>query len=85
MPNVDKIFYSAMDGLQLCGILAVPPNVKGWVVMAHGITQNKDEWNGLYKDIAQKLYQENFASLRFDFIAPSASFLFSMMILFLFL
>jgi pimeloyl-ACP methyl ester carboxylesterase len=62
-----KVFYRSGDGIKICGIITRPPHPKDYVLMAHGITMDKNEWNNFYVDIAQELYKRNFATLRFDF------------------
>lgn len=69
----NKIFYKSVDGVNLCGVLTVPQNPKGYLLMTHGITMDKNEWNNFYVDIAKELYKRNFASLRFDFRAHGES------------
>jgi len=68
-----KIYYRSLDGLNLCGILARPSiDIKGYVLLAHGITVDKDE-GGFYTDIATELCKRGYASLRFDFRAHGES------------
>lgn len=62
-----KLFYKSKDGTRLCGIFLSPEKIKGYVLLAHGINVNKNEWNNFYVDIAQELCKKGFASLRFDF------------------
>ena len=62
-----KLFYRSKDGTKLCGIFLVPDIIKGYVLLAHGINVNKNEWDNFYVDIAQALYKQGFASFRFDF------------------
>lgn len=69
----EKIYYKSLDGLDLCGILATPNiDIKGYVLLAHGITVDKDE-GGFYADIAAELCKKGYASLRFDFRAHGES------------
>ena len=67
MNRENKVFYKSKDGTKLCGIFLTPPKVKGYVLLAHGITMNKNEWENFYIDVAHELYKKEFASLRFDF------------------
>lgn len=67
MCEENKLFYRSGDGIKLCEIFTTPPNPKCYVLMAHGIAMDKNEWNNFYVDIAQKLCKRNFSSLRFDF------------------
>ena len=68
MDGVEKLRYSTPDGFELAGILTRPlSNARGWVVMAHGILESKDEYLGFYADIASALREKGIGSLRFDF------------------
>jgi pimeloyl-ACP methyl ester carboxylesterase len=67
MTEEEKIEYYSADGFRLVGLRAVPPNPRGWVVMTHGITQNKDEFGGYYGDLARALNSIGIGTLRFDF------------------
>lgn len=67
MLDETKVFYRSSDGLELCGLFTVPQNPKGYTLLAHGITTDKNEWNNFYVDLAQELRKQHFASLRFDF------------------
>lgn len=73
MVSEKKVFYQSSDGKKICGIIAEPQKVKGWVLLAHGITMDKNEWNNFYVDITHQLYEKGFASLRFDFRAHGES------------
>lgn len=73
MRDKDKIFYKSLDGTQLCGIYTMPENPKGFVLMAHGITTDKNEWNNFYVEISHELCKRKFASFRFDFRAHGES------------
>jgi len=69
----DIIKFSSKDGTILLGILAepkIPP--KGGVVLAHGITAEKNE-DGFYNRLAEALAERGFQSLRFDFRGHGAS------------
>lgn len=63
----EKIFYKSKDGTKLCGIFLIPEKIKGYVLLAHGINVDKNEWGNFFVDIAQELYKKGFASFRFDF------------------
>lgn len=67
MNRGEKRFYRSKDDTKLCGIFLIPEKVKGYVLLAHGINVNKNEWDNFYVDIAQELYKKGFASVRFDF------------------
>ena len=67
MKTTKKIHFFTEDGLRLCGIQQEAYDPKGTVLLAHGINTDKDEWNGFYKKISDKLNQNGYSSLRFDF------------------
>jgi uncharacterized protein len=67
MKSENKVFYRSKDGAKLCGIFMLPKNARGYTLLAHGITMDKNEWNNFYVDIAHQLFRKNIASLRFDF------------------
>lgn len=67
MVKEKKVFYCSKDRTNLCGILTNPNKAKGYVILAHGITMDKNEWENLYVDISQELCKKGFGSLRFDF------------------
>jgi pimeloyl-ACP methyl ester carboxylesterase len=69
----NKIFYRSKDGTKLCGINALPKNIKEHALLVHGITMDKNEWNNFYVDIASELYKRYIASLRFDLRAHGES------------
>lgn len=69
----NKIYYKSMDGVKLCGVFTTPDVTKGYVLMAHGITMDKNEWNNFYGELSQELCERKFASLRFDFRAHGES------------
>lgn len=63
----ERVHFKSSDGTRLCGILTWPPeNAKGAVILAHGITVEKDE-GGFYVDMAAVLADAGLMSLRFDF------------------
>ncbi|MCJ7508161.1 MAG: alpha/beta hydrolase [candidate division Zixibacteria bacterium] len=67
MSNEDKIFYKSKDGTKLCGIFLIPKVIKGYVLLAHGINVDKNEWEDFFVDFAQELFKKGYASFRFDF------------------
>ncbi len=69
----NKIFYRSKDDTKLCGINTLPKNIKGYALLVHGITMNKNEWGNFYVSIASELYKKNIASLRFDLRAHGES------------
>ncbi len=73
MYNESKIFYRSLDGLKLCGVLSIPKNPKGFILMVHGITMDKSEYNNFYVELSKQLYKKSFASFRFDFRAHGES------------
>jgi len=62
-----EIRYRTLDGEKLAGILSIPKNPHGFVLMMHGITESKDEYLGFYSKMAKSLHDNGVASLRFDF------------------
>lgn len=62
-----KIFYRTQDNIALCGLFTIPKIVRGYSLLLHGITTDKNEWENLYSDLAQEFSKHNLASLRFDF------------------
>ncbi len=62
-----KVRYVTPDGFRLVGLKATPMNPKGWVVLMHGITQDKNEFGGFYVDLARRLNRGDFGTFRFDF------------------
>ncbi|MHC4155072.1 MAG: alpha/beta hydrolase [Planctomycetota bacterium] len=62
-----KCRYNSGDGTQLTGILTAPVAPEGSVLLCHGIAVDKNEWNDFYVEVARRLYENTFASLRFDF------------------
>ena len=69
----NKMYYKSMDGIRLCGIFTASDVPKGYVLMAHGITMNKNEWNNFYVEMSQELCKSKFVSFRFDFRAHGES------------
>lgn len=70
----EKVFYASEDGVQICGLLHEPVGVpKGNVVLAHGITVDKDEDGdsqagiGAFVQLADALCNSQYNVLRFDF------------------
>lgn len=43
-----KIQYKSIDNTPLVGIINIPPKTNGFVLMMHGITVDKDEWENFY-------------------------------------
>lgn len=64
-------FYSK-DGIRLCAILHSPEKAIGNIIMAHGITVDKDE-EGVFTELAEKLCERGFRVFRFDFRAHGES------------
>ena len=62
-----KVFFYAEDGVKLCSIWTLPKNkTRRAIVLAHGITSDKDE-DGVFVKLASQLQQNDFVVLRFDF------------------
>jgi len=71
-----KVFYSSMDGVQICAMMHEAIGTpKGNVVLAHGITMDKDEdadpqagaGIGAFVQLADALCNAQYNVLRFDF------------------
>jgi pimeloyl-ACP methyl ester carboxylesterase len=59
--------YKSVDGTPLEGILSLPSRARWFAMMLHGITVDKNEWNGFYEEMAGYLYQRGVGTFRFDF------------------
>jgi pimeloyl-ACP methyl ester carboxylesterase len=62
-----RIAFRSSDGFKLAGILTLPAKLSGFAMLMHGITVDKDEWEGFYRDMATILCSSGIATLRFDF------------------
>jgi len=62
-----KIQYKSIDNTPLVGIINIPPKTNGFVLMMHGITVDKDEWENFYVETANELNMMGLGTLRFDF------------------
>ncbi len=63
----EKVFYRSTDGVRICAILHEATFApKGNVVLAHGITVDKDE-EGAFVELATGLCAAHYNVLRFDF------------------
>ena len=69
----ERVFYPSGDGVQLCALLHQPDGpARGTVVLAHGITVDKDESSGesgvgAFVELTDALRQRGYNVLRFDF------------------
>lgn len=68
----ETIFYPSLDGVRLCAVVDAASNAKGSVVLAHGITVDKDESSGAvgvpaFVELAARLTADGYNVLRFDF------------------
>ena len=62
-----KVYFNSVDGIMLCGILHTPENnPRGNILMAHGISVDKDE-DGLFTETARKICENEYNVFRFDF------------------
>ena len=63
---MEDIRLSTVDGFDIAAVLtrADPRDVVLWM---HGITVNKDEYLGFFRDGAQWLASQGITSIRFDF------------------
>lgn len=70
---VEKLFYPSLDGTLLCAVAHDAPAPRSTVILAHGITVDKDESGdtvngiGAFVELAHHLEQANYNVLRFDF------------------
>lgn len=67
--NTEKISYQSKDGVSLSGIINTPEDkpIKGCVVLCHGLSGNKDEWQNWFIHLSQRFCKEGFKVVRFDF------------------
>lgn len=69
----EKLFYPSLDGTRLCALVHDVAAARGTVVLAHGITVDKDESGdtvsgvGAFVELAAHLERAGFNVLRFDF------------------
>lgn len=69
----EKLFFPSLDGTPLCAVAHDAPAPRGTVVLAHGITVDKDESGdtvngvGAFVELADCLEQASYNVLRFDF------------------
>jgi pimeloyl-ACP methyl ester carboxylesterase len=61
------ITIKTVDGFDLKAILCLPNETNKIAVMCHGITCNKQEYLNMFPILANKLFEYNIGSLRFDF------------------
>lgn len=67
MSDVNKIFFKSKDGVRIVGVWNEPlKKTKKAIILAHGITVNKDE-DGIFVSLVNQLQSYGFAVLRFDF------------------
>lgn len=69
----ENIAFRSYDGTTLEGTLEVPDGAEVGVILAHGLTVDRDEYNDLYVRLAEKLLERGIASFRFDFRGHGAS------------
>lgn len=67
MNTEEKILYPSGDRLMLSGIYNLPAKSKSFVLMAHGINMDKNEWNNLHFRISQDLNDQSIGTFRFDY------------------
>lgn len=67
------VTYRSGDRTRLEGTLRRVQSQRGAVVLAHGLTTDRDEYGGFYARLADALADAGIASLRFDFRAHGAS------------
>jgi pimeloyl-ACP methyl ester carboxylesterase len=70
--HLEKVYYQSGDGLRICALAHEVEDARGAVVLAHGITVDKDESAGetgigAFAALAEALVAVGFNVLRFDF------------------
>lgn len=66
--KTEKVMFKSEDGINISGIIQTPNNnLKGLIVLCHGLGGNKDEWENIFVDLAGELCRAGFKVLRFDF------------------
>ena len=65
--RTSSVSFRTSDDFRLAGLITLPKKLNGIVLLAHGMMVGKDEYGGLYAELAVRLAQIGFASLRFDF------------------
>jgi pimeloyl-ACP methyl ester carboxylesterase len=68
-----KIYYQSKDKIKLCGIFSIPDKMNDFVLLTHGITMDKNEYDDFYKDVAKALYTNGIGTFRFDYRAHGES------------
>ncbi len=63
---MERKIYFENEGMTVVGILNMPKSPRLGVVLVHGLTGNKDEANGLFKDTARRFARNHIATLRID-------------------
>jgi pimeloyl-ACP methyl ester carboxylesterase len=67
----DKIEYiTSFDSTRIPAIINVPDlikNSKECIVLLHGLTTSKNEYQNVYRNLAEKLAEQGWQSVRFDF------------------
>ena len=66
-PGEEQVELTTADGFRLQGTLVAPAEPRSVALLLHGITLNREEYGGLYADLAAELAAHGVASLRFDF------------------
>lgn len=62
-----RVRYDTIDGKRLIGLVTYPRKPKAFVLLMHGIMVDKNEYGNFYNKMATTLYENQIASLRFDF------------------
>lgn len=70
-PPVDEQVRISLHGFDLCGRLVVPEPVRGFVVFAHDVGTNARNVGD--QQVATRLRDLGFGTLRFDLLAPGES------------
>lgn len=66
-PAEERNEFENLDQSRLVGLIQTPPDMEGFVVLLHSITESKDEWMGFYADFTEYFRSQGYGILRFDF------------------
>lgn len=62
-----RIKFESLDGTQLVGLMQMPSDMDDFIILLHGITEDKNEWKGFYTQFVDFLMARGYGTLRFDF------------------
>ena len=69
----EEISFQSYDQVPLEGTLEGPETADVGVVLAHGLTVDRDEYNNFYVQLAEELAEHDICSLRFDYRGHGSS------------